>query len=110
MALNRRPPLLRALTQGAARNALAAAVRRLRYEVIPTVHAEEDVLAHVPKAIKVTVTASPVRGLEPTLELTDRLVKHGFEVVPHLSARLVVDEAHLNEILDRIAAARLREV
>jgi len=99
-----------ALTQSTTRQALAAAVRRLRYEVIPTVHAEEDVLAHVPKAIKVTVTASPVRGLEPTLELTDRLVKHGFEVVPHLSARLVVDEAHLNEILDRIAAARLREV
>jgi len=110
MALNRRPPLPRALTQGAARNALVAAFRRPRYEVIPTVHAEEEVLAHVPKAIKVTVTASPVKGLEPTLEITERLVKHGFEVVPHLSARLVVDEAHLGRILDRIAGAGLREV
>lgn len=108
--LNSRPRLVRALTQGTARQALVTAVRRLRYEVIPTVRAEEEVLAHVPRAIKVTVTASPVRGLDPTLELTERLVRHGFEVVPHLSARLVVDEAHLRQILDRISAAGLREV
>jgi len=110
MALNRRPRLVRPLTQSTARHALVAAVRRLRYEVIPTVHAEEEVLAHVPRAIKVTVTASAVMGLEPTLELTERLVRHGFEVVPHLSARLVVDEAHLRQILDRITGAGLREV
>jgi len=56
------------------------------------------------------VTASPVRGVDPTLDLTERLVDRGFEVVPHLSARLVTDEAHLRQILQRIAAAGLREV
>lgn len=110
MTLDRRPRLARALTQATARQALVAAVRRLRYEVIPTVRAEEEVLAHVPRAIKVTVTASPVKGLDPTLNLTERLVRHGFEVVPHLSARMVVDEAHLRQILHRIAATGLREV
>lgn len=106
----RRPRLVRVLAQSPARLALVAALRRPRYEVIPTDRVEQEVLAHVPRTIKVTVTASPVRGLDPTLDLAERLVKRGFEVVPHLSARLVTDEGHLRQIVDRIAAAGLREV
>ena len=106
----RRPRLVRVLAQSPSRLALVAALRRPRYEVIPTGRVEQEVLAHVPRTIKVTVTASPVRGLDPTLDLAERLVDRGFEVVPHLSARLVTDEAHLRQILERIAAAGLREV
>jgi methylenetetrahydrofolate reductase (NADH) len=63
------------------------------------------VLAHVPRDLTVTVAASPTRGLEPTIELAARLSSHGYEVVPHLSARLVRDTAHLVEL-----AVRLREI
>ena len=35
----------------------------------------------------VTVTASPVKGLEPTVDLAERLAARGYRVVPHLAAR-----------------------
>jgi methylenetetrahydrofolate reductase (NADPH) len=54
--------------------------------------------------VVITVTASPTKGLEPTLALTERLTAAGFRVVPHLSARLVRDGAHLAEIVARLTA------
>jgi methylenetetrahydrofolate reductase (NADPH) len=86
------------------RSALVEALRGPRYEVIPLPGIEERVAEHVPKHLKVTVTASPTKGIDPTLELAEKLSGEGFEVAPHLSARLVRDRAHLGEIL-----ARLRE-
>jgi methylenetetrahydrofolate reductase (NADPH) len=84
---------------------MAELLGRSRYEVIPLDGVEEQVLAHVPRDLTVTVAASPTRGLEPTIELAARLSSHGYEVVPHLSARLVRDTAHLVEL-----AVRLREI
>ncbi len=60
-----------------------------RYEVLPFGDIEEAVLEHVPPAVTVTVTMSPQKGIEPTLDLAERLAAHGYSVVPHLSARLV---------------------
>ena len=42
-----------------------------------------------------TVTASPVKGLDATIELTERLAARGYRVVPHLAARSVTSDAHL---------------
>ncbi len=70
---------------------------------------EDAILAHVPREVKVTVTASPTKGLDPTLELAERLSTAGYEVVPHLSARLVLDDGHLHSILARLEEAGLRE-
>ena len=78
--------------------ALVQLLRRPRYEVMPAAATEQAVLAWVPREVTVTVTASPVKGLEPTLALTERLAAHGYQVVPHLSARLVRDRAHLADI------------
>jgi methylenetetrahydrofolate reductase (NADH) len=85
-------------------------LERPRYEVIPLAGVEDDVLAHVPRDVKVTVTVSPRLGLGATLELSERLAAHGFEVVPHLSARLVRDEAHLRELLDHIKGMGVRDL
>ena len=89
---------------------LAEALRRPRYEVLPLQGAEEAVVEHVPRDIKLTVTASPKKGIETTLEFAERLSRQGYEVVPHLSARLVVDEAHLKDILERLRESGIREV
>jgi methylenetetrahydrofolate reductase (NADPH) len=89
--------------------ALAEALRRPRYEVIPLDGTEEAVVEHVPKSIELTVTASPARGIEATLDLAGRLAGHGFKVSPHLSARLIRDEAHLGEILERLREAGVRD-
>jgi len=76
----------------------------LRWEVFPGRGTEEAVLSWIPAGQTVTVTASPVKGLGPTLDLACRLAGHGYRVVPHLAARSVVDDVHLAEIV-----ARLRE-
>ncbi len=58
----------------------------------------------------VTVTASPARGLDATLDLTERLAARGYRVVPHLSARLVADDAHLADIVARLLACGVDDV
>ncbi len=88
---------------------LAEALRRPRYEVIPVRGADELVVGHVPKDVKLTVTASPNKGLESTLALAEGLSRQGYEVAPHLSARLVKDEAHLEEILRRLRGSGIRD-
>jgi methylenetetrahydrofolate reductase (NADPH) len=90
--------------------ALAERLRHPRYEVLPLEGIEAAVLAHVPKEATVTVTASPRRGLHPTIEVSERLARHGYAVVPHLSARLVRDAAHLEQVLARLRAAGVREL
>ena len=92
-----------------AKQTVAEALRRPRYEVIPLQGAEEQVARHVPKDVKVTVTASPKKGIESTLELAELLSKRGYQTAPHLSARLVRDEAHLEEILGRLRGAGIRD-
>ena len=85
-------------------------LRSIRYEVIPTATIEAKVVESVPKDVTVTVTASPNKGLAPTLDLAERLAGHGYRVVPHLSARLVVDDVHLKEIVARLVHAGVDDV
>ena len=51
------------------RSGLVEALRRPKYEVIPLPGVEDAVVEHVPKNVKLTVTASPKKGIGPTLEL-----------------------------------------
>jgi methylenetetrahydrofolate reductase (NADPH) len=90
--------------------ALAERLRHPRYEVLPLEGIEAAVLAHVPREVTVTVTASSRWGLHPTLDVSERLAREGYAVVPHLSARLVRDAAHLEEVLGRLRAAGVREL
>ena len=87
---------------------IAPLLRAPRYEVLPTVAAEQDVLTWVPRDLTVTITASPARGLEPTIGLTERLAAHGYRAVPHLSARLVRDREHLSDLVARLTAAGVK--
>ncbi|HEY3000898.1 MAG TPA: methylenetetrahydrofolate reductase, partial [Kribbellaceae bacterium] len=81
-----------------------------RFEVIPFADTAERVRDAVPTEVTVTVTASPTKGIEATLDLSLRLAAEGYPVVPHLSARLVHDTAHLKDILSRLHGAGVREV
>ena len=64
---------------------------------------------HVPRDVTVTVTSSPRRGIETTLRLAEELAARGFDVVPHVSARLVRDEEHAAEVVERLRAMRARD-
>jgi methylenetetrahydrofolate reductase (NADPH) len=92
------------------RAALTALLRRPRFEILPLDGIEEEVREHLRTDARVTVTASPRKGLEATLSLSARLSAAGYTVVPHLSARLVRDRPHLEEVLDRLHAAGVREL
>ncbi|MGA2968521.1 MAG: methylenetetrahydrofolate reductase [Acidimicrobiales bacterium] len=85
-------------------------VANSRFEVIPTDSIEESVLAAVPREVTLTVTASPTKGLDATISLAEKLRQHGYEVVPHISARLVVDDTHLDEIVARLRGCGIDDI
>ena len=81
-----------------------------RFEVLPLDGIEEQIREHLATDLKVTVTASPRKGLEATLSLSERLARAGYPVVPHLSARLVRDRGHLDDVLARLHEAGIHEL
>ncbi len=95
-----------------ARNTRAASalLTHARYEIIPSASIEEKVVASVPRSVTITVTASPTKGLDASLDLTERLRAEGYRVVPHLSARLVGDRAHLDDIVARLVGCGVDDV
>lgn len=81
-----------------AREALAALLRAPTYELIPLKSTMLQA-AFLPTGARVSVTASPAKGIEATVALCEQLQAAGFTAVPHLSARMVRDRAHLVDLL-----------
>ena len=81
-----------------------------RYEVLPTPSTEAKVLEFLPHERRVTVTASPSKGLDATLDLAERLTGHGYSVVPHIAARMVRGRSELAEICDRLTGKGISRV
>src|SRR4051794_41866493 len=87
---------------------LADMLTSARFEVLPTGSIEDKVLEHLPAGRTVTVTASPAKGLEATLALTERLAERGSAAVPHPAAPMGSGRAELQEGPPRMRAARGR--
>jgi len=87
-----------------------ALLRDPRYEVFPAKGTEQAVLDWVPRGMSVTVTASPVKGLDATVELAEKLAARGYRVVPHLAARSVESQQHLDAIVARLTAGGVDDV
>ena len=49
---------------------VAELLRNSRFEILPLDGIEDQVPEHLPTGVKVTVTASPRKGLEATLDLS----------------------------------------
>jgi methylenetetrahydrofolate reductase (NADPH) len=92
-------------TDAEPRRALIEALKRPRYEILPLDGIADEVAEHVPRGVKLTVTASPRMGLDATLELAERLSAAGYAVAPHVSARLVRDTAQLEDLARRLRSA-----
>jgi methylenetetrahydrofolate reductase (NADPH) len=80
-----------------------------RFELMPFDSIEEQV-DHLPDDATITVTASPTLGLEDTITWSERLAEQGYDIVPHVAARYVRDEEHLDEVLGRLADAGVTAV
>jgi methylenetetrahydrofolate reductase (NADPH) len=86
--------------------ALRRVVGAPKFEVVPLKNLD-DQAAFLPAGALVSVTASPAKGIEATIEAAARLRARGLTVVPHLSAHTIRDRAHLVELMTRMADARL---
>jgi methylenetetrahydrofolate reductase (NADPH) len=62
-------------------------------------------VSHLPDDATITITASPSLGLEDTVTWAENLAEDGYEVIPHIAARYVESEDHLDEIANRLDAA-----
>ncbi|MEM7345412.1 MAG: 5,10-methylenetetrahydrofolate reductase [Chloroflexota bacterium] len=69
-------------------------VETMTFELIPLKSVERGIEALPPNS-KVSVTASPVKGLDATMALTDRVRDAGHRPVPHIAARLVEGPEHV---------------
>lgn len=94
----------------AGHDVLQATLRSARYEVLPTAKIEAAVLDSVPRDVTLTVTASPAKGIGATLDLTERLIGHGYPVVPHLAARMISGPAELEAIVTRLKGLGVDDV
>lgn len=88
----------------AERAALERVLADPTFELIPLKNAREQAAA-LPRGATVSVTASPGKGIEATVELTIELEQAGLRAIPHLSARMIRDRAHLAELLTRLEDA-----
>jgi methylenetetrahydrofolate reductase (NADPH) len=93
-----------AVPSEAERVALARALADPTFELIPLKNLREQAAA-IPRGATVSVTASPGKGIEATVDLTIELEQAGLRAIPHLSARMIRDRAHLSELLARLADA-----
>lgn len=84
-------------------------LRAPRYEVMPFESFDEQI-AHLPDGAEVTITASPSKDIEATVTKAEAAAARGYEVVPHIAARYVRDDAHLEEIAQRLTDAGVTDV
>jgi methylenetetrahydrofolate reductase (NADPH) len=89
------------------RAALAAALADPIFELLPLKNLP-DQIPHLPAGARVSVTASPAKGIDATVDWAIRLQADGFRAIPHLSARMIADRATLAGLLDRARDGGLR--
>ena len=97
----------RSKVSASGKDALARVLAAPTFELVPLKHAM-DQAGHLPAGATVSVTASPAKGLEATVALSEQLQSAGFRAVPHLSARMVRDRQHLCDLVAWLEGAGVR--
>lgn len=82
-------------------------VEEMTYEVVPLSHLAAR-LPSLPDGSPVSVTCSPAKGIDATLDTVEQLVDLGHVPVPHLAARMVESHDHVGRIARRMHAAGVR--
>jgi methylenetetrahydrofolate reductase (NADH) len=88
-------------------------VRRLlttaSFELVP-IGSFDRAVSELPANSRVTITCSPARGVDATLDSCERAVAHGHRVVPHIASRMVTDLRDVRRIAARLEAMNIDEV
>ena len=93
----------------AGRTALRGVLADPIFEVLP-LKSLPDQVGHLPPGARVSITASPAKGIDATVDWAARLQADGFRAIPHFSARMIPDRAKLSELLDRAREASITRV
>jgi methylenetetrahydrofolate reductase (NADPH) len=91
---------------GASRAALRTVLADPIFELLPLKSIGEQI-PHLPAGARVSVTASPAKGIDATLDWAARLQADGFLAIPHLSARMIASRDVLEGLLARSRDAGL---
>jgi len=70
-------------------------------EIIPVPGIEESLGALQPNTL-LAITCSPTKGVDATIDLSEKLIARGFQVTPHIAAKSVTGEKHLETIVKRL--------
>jgi methylenetetrahydrofolate reductase (NADPH) len=89
-----------------ARRALVLLLGDPIFELLP-LKSIADQVPHLPSGVRVSVTASPAKGMDATLDWAGQLQADGFRAIPHLSARMIPSRAELERLLARAREAGL---
>ena len=89
--------------------AMRALVENAKLELIPMKNLEQAISELQPNS-SISMTCSPAKTIEATLDETAKLVADGHHVSPHISARMVQTPAHLADILARLAEIGTKEI
>jgi methylenetetrahydrofolate reductase (NADPH) len=84
-----------------ARQAIGRLLQDPIFEMIPLSNAI-DQARYLPAGARLSVTASPNRTLDDSLDLAEALTSLGYRVTPHISAHMIRDRDHLGHLLSRI--------
>lgn len=85
-------------------------LQRSRWEMLPFASFDEQ-LTHVPAGETITLTASPEKGVETTVDMAVETANAGRNpVVPHIAARAVTDRDQLSAIADRLQDAGISDI
>jgi len=81
----------------------------MTYELIPlkNVHDQGEFL---PKSSTISITCSPAKDIEATLELCEKFLAKGHTTIPHFAARMVESEEHVTRIVKRVEALGIETV
>lgn len=95
--------------QKSKRDVLHNDLREAYMEIFPSADIEEKLKVLEPNSY-VAVTCSPAKGVDETLELSQRLIEQGFRVTPHIAAKSVRDQKHLAEIMARLKSLEIESI
>ena len=90
--------------------AVEHALRHAGYEVLPLRNAEQAIVASVPLDVPLSVTMTASKGVDGTIDLTERLSAHGYSVTPHLAARMFRNKAHLADTVARLTDQAIHSI
>ena len=81
----------------------------MTYELIPLKNVYEQG-EYLPQSSTISITCSPAKDIEATLELCENFLDKGHTTIPHFAARMVESEEHVTRIVKRVEALGIETV